>query len=757
MPQAEVFGIQRNILEQFSSFNTIFTLSALTSEQLNFPESANSYKSNQLGTIICRSGGGQPDNRIMTAYTSSENPEGKYEFYIDDVDIDSIISFDKRTNGSNATSVSFTVFEPYSMGMFLQAVQLAAAATSDKGMAATYTEAPFLLTIEFIGYDSDGNVVLDPLGYTSDSLNRHIPIMLSDIDLDVTASGSRYKITAVPYNEDALKDSVARLKQDVQIAGEKELTVHEYLQTGKHSLQQRLNYFLQERAKQGSESGKEAYVPDQVVILFPQDGSVISSDALGDESGGATSNPGGAGSATVENKLTLSKKIVSEGAGTTASSTSLLVQDSGSLNEIGKAKFNFDDTTGGESQSAGANEVQADPDKPIKRKSNFLDVKNKVFKFSQGTSIVNAITEVLLMSEYCKTSIEQEPDSKGMKKWFRIETQVYNLKPDAGNNARAKRPKLYVYKVVEYLVHEHRFKPPGAQPRGYEDLKKNCVKEYNYIYSGKNVDILNFDIRLKTAMFTTAYADMNAMSGQVYSQVNGAAKKDSGVPKNAEADSISQDAGVPTVPMGEKFNRYRNASDGPSDDYRSLVAKNFQESLLNSPADMLSIELEIMGDPYYIADSGIGNFSDTPMTFNLNKNGTMNYQTGEVDILINFRTPVDYNGATGEADFATGFDATGFSGLYNVQTVSNTFKRGKFTQLLNCIRRPVQEPVEESKNENKEAEAAKTKTTTNSVADDGGSATTNPSSKKPVKAVDTSATGDSTKQVEYQQNEDGPF
>jgi hypothetical protein len=140
------------------------------------------------------------------------------------------------------------------MGLFLQTLQLAAAATSDNGQLASYTEAPFLLTIEFIGYDDAGNVVV-----VDDTLNRHIPFTFSNIELDIAASGSRYKVTALPHNEDALKDSVAKLKEDVSISG---LTVQEMLQTGKNSLQYRLNSQKKEIAKQGSETGKEEYLAD---------------------------------------------------------------------------------------------------------------------------------------------------------------------------------------------------------------------------------------------------------------------------------------------------------------------------------------------------------------------------------------------------------------------------------------------------------------------------------------------------------------
>jgi hypothetical protein len=120
----------------------------------------------------------------------------------------------------------------------------------------------------------------------------------------------------------------------------------------------------------------------------------------------------------------------------------------------------------------------------------------------------------------------------------------------------------------------------------------------------------------------------------------------------------------------------------------------------------MTADIEIIGDPYYIADSGMGNFSDVPVNFNENANGSMNYQSGEVDVIVNFRTPTDYNSVTGQMDFMSGVQNAGFSGLYNVQEVTNMFKGGKFTQTLKAIRRPIQEPLKEEISREKAREEA---------------------------------------------------
>ena len=87
-----------------------------------------------------------------------------------------------------------------------------------------------------------------------------------------------------------------------------------------------------------------------------------------------------------------------------------------------------------------------------------------------------------------------------------------------------------------------------------------------------------------------------------------------------------------------------------------------------------------MGDPYYLADSGMGNFNSEATSFmNLNADGTMNHSTSQVDILINFRTPVDispegvkFNGAS--------IGVKDFSGLYQVISVNNRIEGNEFTQ-----------------------------------------------------------------------------
>jgi hypothetical protein len=118
--------------------------------------------------------------------------------------------------------------------------------------------------------------------------------------------------------------------------------------------------------------------------------------------------------------------------------------------------------------------------------------------------------------------------------------------------------------------------------------------------------------------------------------------------------------------------------------------------------EMQALRMKIIGDPYYIAQSGIGNYHSAPTQFqNLNSDGSINWASGEVDIRVNYRSPIDINQGTGLYNFGSktfkdpetgkSQSVTQFSGLYQLIHVDSFFKDGQFTQDLKAMRRPTQE------------------------------------------------------------------
>jgi hypothetical protein len=659
-----------NVLGIFANYNYIFTLSALSDDEINFPNST--YRATGPKTIICKSGNGDPYNRVQTEY-------GQFDFFIDNFSMDSIYGWDKTTQNTSATTMNFDVTEPYSMGMFMQSLAVACERSGHNG----YNEAPFLLTIEFKGFTEQNEVIDLP------QLKKYIPLKLNTIEMSVNSKGSTYKIGALAWNDGAHSDRYTKLKSDVSISGK---TVQEVLQTGENSLQKVLNDYQRLQVKDGSIN-----VADQIVILFPVD---IASSSSGSNSGSnqkessatATANP-----STSANNNTLFQKLgVTE---TNIGSITNLVQDPNNCNAIGASSMGYSTVKKGDAPYA--KEEQVLDEKTNTWIAQSPDVSTGNLQFKQSGDIVNAINQVIIQSDYARQALKKEQiDENGMLPWWRIDTEFYQIPSEENYTKTGTKPRLVVYRVVPYRVHSGKFMPANTPAPGFDNLKKQAIKEYNYIYTGKNIDILDFNIEIKSGFYTKFTAANNSQSQDVKEQANNSTVDGANVetpPLEGQKNPKLGSAGTKTLPVGTITSTDRQGGGG-AETVETRVARQFYEAVTEG-ADMLTVDLKIIGDPYYIGDSGLGNYSAPSTTglMNMDDNGSVNYQTSEVDIVVNFRTPIDINERTGLYDFADSKILLNYSGLFKINTISHSFSGGKFIQTLHLNRRGMQEAAEKNK------------------------------------------------------------
>ncbi len=686
-----------NELRDFASYNYIFSFGCLNNFEINFPDIT--YRRSDPSILILKSGGGAGSGARTYAETG-----GKTEYYIDDVEINTIVGANPKTGQSNAVQISFTVTEPYSMGMFLQALQVASIRSGHKN----YLEAPWLLAVEFKGWDQNGNAINKP------GTRRIFPLKLVGVTFEVNEGGSQYAVKAIPWHEQALNNDVQGLKTDVQLQGR---TLQEILQKGGNSLVEHINARLIERQK-----AKELVTADQFVILFPKERASATENLAGqqDQIDSATVAPG---AQEQERKFTEEqKRDIFESVGGEADAplpedfdaqlSKLLgivvkrselgdsirefAEKEENTNEIGKASIVDSFLEGGKQPFAkpSFSEVEGKPGL-IERGKIQINNKTRAFTFKSGTTIQEIIEELIIISDYGKKIMEEsENTANGMIPWFKVEADVYNVTDHEHMDKTGTSPKVYVYRVVPYKAHISRFQPPTKPSPGIDYLNKQCCKEYDYIYTGKNDDILEFDINFDVAFFTsiTPFGGANK-SGQKNKGQNTAIDKKDEAEKTVQdgaTDNLSS-SGNTTIKEATEENTSTGKKGGGGDliSPEIEVARNFNEALVNSPVDLITARMTIMGDPYYIADSGMGNYNapETPL-INLTKDGTMDYQSSEVDLRLNFRTPLDYN-QDGMMDFpSVGFQPVGaFSGVYQIIFVLNRFNEGVFTQDLKLIRR----------------------------------------------------------------------
>lgn len=666
---------QPNYLRNYSSVNCIFTLACLTPDEINNPDET--YRVTSPQVTILRSGGGAK-NKVLTAY---ETPSRQVEYFIDNVEIESIIAPSLQTRTSNATMIRFEVHEPYSMGLFLQTLQLAAEAAG--GTDSNYLKAPYALIMEFIGHHDDGT--------TSSSMltRRVIPVKFSQIEFAVDAGGSKYTISCFAWNEQSQSDVTQTVNEDTNIKG---ATVRELLQTGPYSLTNKLNQRIREGLQENT-----AIVPDEFVIIFPE--SLASSSMSRIDSARTIAREN---AASVRTDTTSQSSSVKATQGFKAlSAESVSSSSDNSPNQIGKSRMLTNALLEAATLPFGLPDFAlVEPTEDNQVSTPYydngrlqIDPSTGEFTFPGGTSIEKIIEEIVILSEYGQNASSTVlEDKQGSLPWFRIHTQTYIIPDEQVRIKTGENPKIHVYTVVKYDVHSSVFAQAANPSVGIDDRKSLAAKEYNYIYTGKNEDVIDVQLQFNAAFFTSLSPGLGNTDGDSKTITSrGAASV-----KTTELEvrpGNTRNTTEPATPIKEQITTARSAQEGGDSrsSARIQTARQFNEAIVNSSVDLITMDLTIMGDPYYISDTGLGNYnspvSDIP---SITRDGTMNYQMQEVEIVVNFRTPIDYN-EQGTMTFPEDtVPVNSFSGLYRVNTVVNKISNNTFEQVLSTIRRPNQ-------------------------------------------------------------------
>jgi hypothetical protein len=686
-------SLVKNELKDFASYNTILELAVLAPDEINSPDVT--YR--QLGPrhVIARSGGGLGPRKTQVA---TEKALNRYlEYFIDNVEIDSLIVANTKSQNTNASTINFEVTEPYSMGMFFQSLYQGAV---NAGYA-SYVEACFLLTIKFVGYNDNGDQLVAPTS------TRMIPIKINNIEFSVDGAGSNYAIKAYAWNDQAFADRTQKIKTDVSITGR---TVSELLQSGAKSLATIINGRFADLEEKG-----QANTADQIVIMFPSQRSSAKANPASGE-GEDTSN------ATVKTDESqgvqdpdelwksysgLSGKMPNEFTDLLNAATGKVAQRSrlgeairafaeakANTNKIGSSKI-IDSFIERGHVPFGEPAFVYDKEKQIyKRQGTTIEIsdENRIFTFKAGTRIQELIEEVVIVSTYGRSLARQLEDitaNNGMIDWFRIESQVYVVPDNSEITRRGELPKVYVYRVVPYKVHHSKFKAPTATGAGYGFIKKNIAKQYNYIYTGKNDDILDLEIKFNHSFMAPMAADRGEAGKDERLSSENARTKNADQSSNVTGQGNGSYPPVEgTVATEELISSYDRANGGSSVDNKEIaIARMFNRAFIQSDVDMVNLQMQIMGDPYYLSDSGLGNYNagDTSFT-NINSDGSMNYQNGEVDVNLVFRTPVDIMGENYAFPEDTNI-VKNFSGIYQVTKVNHSISGNNFTQDLTLLRR----------------------------------------------------------------------
>jgi len=656
----------KNPLFAYASYDYVIGLGILSADEINNPDST--YIAGNPVHLIAKSANADPANRVNTLY-------GKFDFFIDNLQLKSLIGMELGNN-TNVLTLSFNIIEPYSMGMFYVAAQQLAGQLGHTN----WREAPFIITIEFRGNTETGTMSKIP------NTTRYIPFTFAALEMTSDSNGSKYICKGLVWGQQAWSDAQAKLKGNFSARG---ASVQEILQSGENSLQSAWNKNAQAIAdKQGIK------VADKVLILFPTDPTSAKSvqtsvSQLEKAVAPTTDNASKTDSVNPDllKRLQVSRSDINND----------LVQETYSTNVIGQASMQFDEKKKADVPIGAENVVYNTKSGNFNNSKNTAKSTVSVFSFQQDQKIWMAINAVILQSKFVDDTLQPSAvDENGCRGWWNIQSEHYFLSNEV-NTVTGTKPTLTVYKVIPYKTHVSKLMDAGVKPPGYANLNGQAVKEYNYMYTGKNVDVLDFKLKFNASFTIMMPATPPSSSIDAKDASKQGGTRADIAPVNGMAGSSK--APEPGTMAGiVKFVKRLTGTDliggGGQESEATRAAKAFHDAVTEG-LELQVLRMKIIGDPYFIVQSGAGNYTSQPSQyFNLNSDGTVNWQNGEVDIRVNFRSPIDINQNTGLYNFggtSAGAPVVHFSGLYQIILVNSTFSSGVFTQELKGLRRPLYE------------------------------------------------------------------
>jgi hypothetical protein len=168
--------------------------------------------------------GVQPDlttNGAVSSVSQSagRNPFFGLDYYLDDVEIKSVVTGSGTNSPHNTSEIKFTVIEPANITLINNLWEAVKAVYKESTIP--YSAAYYALVIRFYGYDENGKIV-----QASDSDNNNaivekiIPFKLNDIQFSVANKLVEYHVTATPDPYlDGFGTSRGVIKSNIEITG----------------------------------------------------------------------------------------------------------------------------------------------------------------------------------------------------------------------------------------------------------------------------------------------------------------------------------------------------------------------------------------------------------------------------------------------------------------------------------------------------------------------------------------------------------
>jgi hypothetical protein len=673
--------VEDNVLHKYASYNYIFTLSALSRSQLQNPSSI---LNDPPHDIVARTGGIGDNQRfgdekwvqdsifakVVKAQGSGsqvfeipkEDPtltgkEAEFaktvlkrnrDIYFERVEIDARPTFNSERKMMTFMTVDFTLSEPNGISLW-QKLRGAAANNGFKN----WTQAPFLLTIEFKGFDSKG--------VESSITKRHIPIKLATSNMQINAGGTNYNLKATPWTDFAKTNAYLYTRGSGKISAYNS-SLENYLISFANSL----NANMQQEVDDGIREFADEYF-------------ITADSSIGYEGGAAQAY---AVLKEEQTRLQELKNVYSGSVGSGRGAGSDKAKESGPITSGYTTKI---DVVGKDKGKPTALET-------VNYKNNQSIAKileDLVKQFDMYSDIAGIAQKYWLNAAGAQADYLEMPSP--WVPWFKIVTTVTDL-PEFDTKLKSHRRKIHFH-IKPFKIHIANFARAGMGVPG--EWLNNTRKVYDYIYTGRNQDVLDLNIDYNTAFSQAMVVDNTEQSSNVLLKTAlNAFQKISrlfGLDRNFPSEDL---------PLSQFPSTSRSEYDSIFKLDNQAQIQQFYDFLTNPQGDMVKVDMKIMGDPAFIGQdmtlplptpesSGYYNALDKVASINGidwdPKYKAFNFDNNEVNVKLNFKFPDDFNESQGLYNF-NGEESPVFTGVYRVNGVLSVFENGQFTQTLTMNR-----------------------------------------------------------------------
>lgn len=558
------------------------------------------------------------------------NPNFELDMYISDFKMVTVIGLNPISKGTNAVTVEFTIQEPISASLIERL-----AAVAQENNIQNWIEMPLVLQIDFFAINPDGTYSGTPI----QEVTKYLCVKITNLTFEITAKGAEYKCTAIPMSHQAYSKSTISVPANFEITSK---TIGEFFSANENS--SRVNIEAFEATREVREANTTGTVQNNTYKVLSL------ADALN------------------QYQRELTKPIK------------------------GKRYQEFADEYRFEVDAELASATLTIPNKhnlanaPMQNDVNNKDVIDKervTIPINAGSNLLEVINQQMRNSSLYRNQIKNDkndadPKSNNPLKLHHTTSKVEYT--DEWDSIRKMYRRKITYFIKKFEFNNH------VYPEAELSLPKKIQKQYNYIYTGQNLDIRDFKIQFNTLWFQALTSFENRFEKDNLNITDDPLEYSEGIDLSGQRPRAvvkSKETSRELFPRRIFRTTVNNATQQQSDgSKKSIQAVDLWSSVFNyKGGDMISLTLEIAGDPDFIKQDDVWYPSGSDMGYT---DTGIKTDRQQVYINVNFQLRDDIDLSTGL--YKKSEYNSAFSGVYSVVTVENYLKDGVFYQRLICYR-----------------------------------------------------------------------